>query len=127
MTSNNVIAFPKKIEGNPKVSNIEEINQNLQQMRMYHIQEAILQLAPIIFNQLDVAGFGISEDDEGEDIKDGALIIESIRSYMCKYYGVFHPFQVVAEAIFSPKEDEEDGAFKIADKLDLDLKNPEEE
>jgi len=123
--SNNVILFPKQLESNPNLAKIEDIQHNLEMMRHYHIQETILQLTPMIFNQLDIAGFGLSEDSD-DDVKDGALIVEALRSYMSKYYGSFHPFQVIAENVFIEKEDDE-GAYKIAEKLELDLKNPEEE
>ena len=102
--SNNVIAFPK---ANVKISKdnrtVENIQQNVEMMKHYHIQETILNLAPIIFNQLDIAGFGLDdEDEEDNDVKDGAFIIEALRSYMCKYYDIHHPFQKIAENIFEP-------------------------
>lgn len=123
---NNVIAFPKanlKIE--KELKTVEDIQRNVDMMKHYHIQETILNLAPIIFNNLDIAGFGLS-DEETDDVKDGALIIEALRSYMCKYYGEYHPFQIIAENVFIPKDDEE-GAFKIVEELAIDLKNPETE
>lgn len=124
--ANNVVVFPKaKSENTKAVSNFEEIQRNVDNMKHYHIQETILNLAPIIFNNLDIAGFGLS-DEETDDVKDGALIIEALRSYMCKYYGEYHPFQIIAENVFVPKDDEE-GAFKIVEELAIDLKNPETE
>ena len=126
--SNNVIAFPKN---NAKISKdnrtVENIQQNLETMKHYHIQETILNLAPIIFNQLDIAGFGLDDDEEDNDVKDGAFIIESLRSYMCKYYEIYHPFQKIAENIFEPKEGDEEGAFRIVDEISLDLKETKTE
>jgi hypothetical protein len=90
-------------------------------MRHYHIQETIQNLVPMIFNQLDIAGFGLIEDDVDLDVKDGALIVEALRSLMLKHYDMHHPFQQVAEAIFIPHPKEE-GAFKIVNKLELELK-----
>lgn len=122
--SNNVILFPKnKVENSAKLSNLEDIQRNIEMMRHYHIQETILNLTPLIFNQLDVAGF-IIDDDENDDVKDGAFIVEALRSYMLKYYGDFHPFQIIAQNVFEKKKDEEE-SYKIVDELVLNLKNPE--
>jgi hypothetical protein len=121
---NNVIAFPKvNVKLEKELKTVEDIQRNVDMMKHYHIQETILNLAPIIFNHLDIAGFGLS-DEETDDVKDGALIIESLRSYMCKYYDEYHPFQIIAENVFEAKQDEE-GAFKIVDELTVELKNPE--
>jgi hypothetical protein len=124
MNSNNVITFPKQNinKSKPTVS-IEEIEHNLEMMRHYHIQETIANLAPIVFNQLEIAGFPIS-DEENTDIKDGAFIVESLRSLMCKYYGIYHPFQQISDGVFSPDENEI-GALRIVDKLNLELKKSE--
>jgi hypothetical protein len=121
----NVIVFPKANAQIEKNINAEDIQRNMDMMKHYHIQETILNLAPIIFNQLDIAGFGLS-DEEDDDVKDGAMIIEALRSYMCKYYDEYHPFQIIAENVFIPKDDEE-GAFKIVEELSVELKNPNKE
>lgn len=126
--SNNVISFPKKDSDgkSPKSKkSIEEINHNLEMMKQYHIQETVLNLAPIIFNHLDIAGFGLVEDED-EDLKDGAFIIEALRSIMYKYYDMYHPFQDIAENIFSIEKDDE-GAFKIADEINIKFKKPKDE
>lgn len=125
MNSNNVVSFPKG-KSTSKDITIEDIQHNMDMMRHYHIQETIQNLVPMIFNQLDVAGFGLIEDDVDHDIKDGALIVEALRSLMLKHYEMHHPFQQVAEAIFIPHPKEE-GAYKIVNKLDLELKTVEDE
>lgn len=125
--ANNVVTFPKK-NANLKEHNIEDIHHNLEMMKQYHIQETILNLTPIIFNQLDIAGFGITDDDDISDLKDGAFIVEALRSYMCKYYGAFHPFQIIAENVFEQQKNKDDQeSYKIVDEINLNLKDPEEE
>lgn len=119
MTSNNVVSFPKGKNASKDIT-LEDIQHNMDMMRHYHIQETIQNLVPMIFNQLDIAGFGLIEDDVDHDVKDGALIVEALRSLMLKHYDMHHPFQQVAEAIFVPHPKEE-GAFKIVDKLELEL------
>jgi len=121
-TSNNIVSFPKK-NVNPDIT-LEDVQHNLDMMKHYHIQETITTLVPIIFNHLDIAGFGLIEEDVDLDIKDGALIVESLRSLMLKHYDMHHPFQQVAEAIFEPHPKEE-GAFKIVKNLNLKLKSIE--
>lgn len=119
------MAFPKKhASRETPQQKLEDIQHNVEMMRHYHIQETISHLTPIIFNQLDISGFGLSEDED-DDIKDGALIVEALRSYMLKYYDMHHPFQIVAENVFIPDKSQE-GALRIADSLLVDLKTPEE-
>lgn len=116
----NVIPFPGKYSGPEPEVKIEEIKQNVDMMKHFHIQETIQNLAPLIFNQLDIAGFSFA-DEEDTDIKDGAFIIESVRALLCKHYDIYHPFQAVAENIFYP-DDEEPGVLRIVDELALNLK-----
>jgi hypothetical protein len=123
-SSNNVILFPKQSAIKSEELVIEDIANKVEMMKLYHIQETIANLAPIIFNQLEVAGFTLSDDEVDEDIKDGAFIIEALRSYMCKYYDIYHPFQQISENVFSP-DNEEVGALRIADSLCLELKKSE--
>ena len=122
MESNNIIVFPK---GNINIQNQqatqEEILQNIEAMKHYHVQETLSVLSHILFNHLEIAGF-YSENDE--DIKDGAFLLESIRSYMCKYYDIYHPFQQIAENVFSADK-ENITTLKIVDSLNIDLKNQE--
>lgn len=125
MKSNNVISFPKKNIKIPEPSKIEDINHNMDMMRHYHIQETVFNLAPLIFNHLDIAGFGLSEDVD-EDIKDGAFIIEALRSLMFKHYDMYHPFQDISENIFKEGKDAE-GAYKIVDEINLKFKTEEDE
>lgn len=120
MKSNNVITFPKKNNNLSKTKTVEEINQNLEMMNHYHIQETISNIAPMIFNQLEISGFSVS-DEEPLGIKYGAFIIESLRSIMCSHYDLYHPFQRIADSVFIDNL-EEHGTLKIVEKLDLDLK-----
>lgn len=125
MDSNNVVQFPKK---NNKLQNeentIEKITRNVDMVKHYHIQETIANLAPIIFNSIEVAGFDISDDEDEEIIKDGAFIVEAIRSILCKHYEIYHPFQQIADNVFEP-DDEDEGGLRIVEKLDLNLKKTE--
>lgn len=119
MNSNNVVSFPKSKNVSKDIT-LEDIEHNMDMMRHYHIQETIQNLVPMVFNQLDIAGFGLDEEDIDHDVKDGAFIVEALRSLMLKHYDMRHPFQQIAEAVFVPHPKEE-GAFKIVEKLELEL------
>ena len=95
MVSNNVIAFPKAFNG-PR--NEDELS-----------PEEILKNVDMM---------------KQFHIKDGAFVIESLRSMMCKHYGIYHPFQKISENVFSPDEDDS-GGLKIVDSLNITMKNDE--
>ena len=116
MESNNVVIFPKKNENVKSFLNHKEVEQNVQNIRLYHIQETMSEILPHIFAKLDLAGFDVSE--ESEFMKDGAFIVESLRSFMCKYYGIYHPFQEIANSVFIPVE-KELNTLKISESLNL--------
>lgn len=126
MNSNNVVTFPKAYAG-PEKADIsqEDISRNIDMMKQFHIQETIVNIAPMLFNQLDIAGFPLGEDNEPDSLKDGAFIIESLRSLMCKHYGIYHPFQKLTDEIFYPDEDDPE-ALKIVDSLNIELKEKTE-
>jgi hypothetical protein len=125
MQSNNVVVFPREYKG--PVS-LEQITENLDMMKHYHIQETISNIAPMIFNQLDIAGFSFDsiEDLESEDsLKEGAFIIESIRAALCKHYGIYHPFQELSEKVFEI-DDITVPSLKIVDSLELKFNKTED-
>lgn len=127
MNSNNVIQFPKEYNG-PLVNgmSVYEINENVNMMKQFHIQETVDMIVPIIFNHFDIAGFELIDDnDEMYALKDGALVVESLRSMLCKYYDVYHPLQIVSESLFVEQDSE--NSMKIAETLNVVLKNPETE
>lgn len=127
MSSNNVINFPKAYSGPVQEKDlVEDITRNLDMMKQFHIQETLTNIVPMIFNQLDISGFTLEEDekDELETLKDGALIVESLRSFMSKYYEIYHPFQRLAENVFESNK-EEPGTLNIVDNLTIKLKDEE--
>jgi hypothetical protein len=123
-SSNNVIVFPKH---NPNVTgsmlkSIEEVQNNINMARHYHIQETIANIAPLIFNQLEVSGFNFPEETDDDDIREGAFLVESLRSMLCRYYGIYHPFQKITKSVFIPDDEEED-TLRIVDSINISLKN----
>jgi hypothetical protein len=121
MPTNNVIVFPSK---NKQLVNAPttdaEIALNVNQIRYNHINETLGAIVPIIFGNIELAGFDFLVD-EGEvdpNLKDGALLVESLRSMLCKYYNIEHPLQEVAEELFV---EQEDGSFELAESLMIEF------
>lgn len=116
--SNNVIIFPRQTKRavNSSVSPAptqQEVNENIDQNKQYHIQETINFLIPLIFSHLNIAGF--TPDDGNEfAVKEGAFIVEAIRSHMFSHYSLKHPFQKIVENVFVKEEGDEEGVLTIA-------------
>lgn len=91
----------------------------MEMIRQHHIHETLTTVAPKIFEILEIAGFDLMNEEMEKDIKNGAFMVEALRSLLCKYYNMNHPFQDIAENVFV--EDGE-GGYTIADTLVLELK-----
>lgn len=125
MQQNNVIAFPKEYKG---PVGLEKITENLDMMKHYHIQETIANIAPMIFTQLDIAGFSFDDEYEAQSeqsLKEGAFIIEGIRALLCRHYGMYHPFQDLSDKVFTV-EDMEGPSLKVVDSLNVEFRKLEE-
>jgi hypothetical protein len=121
MYANNVIEFPSK-RATPVIGPKDDIEValNVSQVKFNHINETLSVIVPMIFSNIELAGFDFmsEEIEDDQNLKDGALLIETVRSILCKYYGIDHPLQHVAENLFV-KED--DGSFTLADSLDINF------
>jgi hypothetical protein len=125
MQQNNVITFPKPYNG-PNV-NLERITENLDMMKHYHMQETISNITPLLFTQLDIAGFSFDDPESLESessLKEGAFIIEAIRSVLCRHYGIYHPFQELSEKVFII-DDIEIPSLKVVDSLNIKFNKSE--
>lgn len=129
---NNIINFPnpslkrrKKIINQHLRINENQILNRTELLRGYHINDTVNTLIPILFNQIELAGFELNpqEEDSNVNIKDGTLIIEAVRSLLCKHYGIFHPFQILVEKMI--KINEENG-FELVNNLKVNLKIPDD-
>lgn len=84
-----------------------------------HICETLMAVVPLLFNNIELAGFSIDPAEGLDDtIKDGTLIVEAIKSLLCKHYGIHHPLQQVADALF---EIDDVKGLDFAERLDIDL------
>jgi hypothetical protein len=119
----NVIQFP----GTNKQSSFEEkIATDMSMVKFNHINETLQMLIPKLFNDISLAGFDVvpEEEDDNENLKDSAMVVESVRSILCKYYGIKHPIQEIAQSFFIEKED---GTISVTKHLDLNLEEYEED
>jgi hypothetical protein len=120
----NIIQFPNKREdlhANP--ANLEDVEDKVLNLKHYHISETLSAIIPNLFALMNSSGF-LLEDLEDEDafIKDGAFLVESVRSIMCKHYGIPHPFQKIAQKVFIATKDGDETKFEVVDKLNIKFK-----
>ena len=126
-----VIKFPvknKRISDRPEPLTLtkEVIGDSVGSMKELHVQETLDAISPMIFERIHAAGFNFSEYQNPEDIKYGALVMEALESLLNKYYGLYHPFQTVAEDIFKvlPNQDldiVDELHIKFVDKADVEV------
>jgi hypothetical protein len=119
----NVIQFPSKRTHIPVDELTEEdVLSNVDNIKYNHINETINAVVPMLFHNMELAGFEFELDDSEPDIfvKDGSFLVESIRSMLCKFYEIEHPFQFIADNIFVS---DGEGNFSLAKKLELNLES----
>lgn len=126
-SKSNVISFPSrgKFINNPPISE-EKAAIGVSMVKFNHINETLATVIPMLFNNLELAGFDFSVEDERDDynVKDGSFIVEAVRSMLCKFHDIKHPFQDIAETIFIKQDD---NSYKLNKKLDIELEDYEEE
>lgn len=114
-TSNNIILFPVKSSRPPPLT-MEQVEENLDLVRQVHIQETLELVVPKLFESFSMAGFG-GDDDSNEYLKDGAMVVEAARSFLCKASGLDHPLQLIAENMF--EQIDEEGNLEVSDKVKI--------
>jgi hypothetical protein len=127
----NVIQFPKnRNDITAKPLDMEDVENKILNLRLHHINETLAEVVPNLFASLESAGFifeAEEDDTEDKDLRDGAFLVESIRSILCKRYGIPHPFQEIADEVFHMSKDGEDVKFIIAKELNIKFRNSSEE
>jgi hypothetical protein len=113
-TSNNVILFPTKNNKYNGPQTLEEVDETIDLVKQFHIQETIETIVPSLFDQLNIAGFLPDEDDE-EILKHSAMVVESIRSLLCMVRGINHPLQLIADNLFVQTDD----GLAVSDKVKI--------
>lgn len=98
----NVIQFPKPKRGAPP-QNLEEIQSEIEMSRQIHIDDTLSGMSEIILTSLELNGFML-ELDNPKYSKEVAMVFESIRSLLYKYYDMDYPFHALSERIFTLQE-----------------------
>lgn len=118
MTNNsndNVIPFPGIYKDHPPQT-MEEVAEHLDFFRYTHIQDSLEMLVPALFNQISVLGYNNFPEDDPVVERLGAMIIESIRSYLCYHHEIPHCLQDMASNMFTCDSDGElqlDGSLQV--------------
>lgn len=99
----NVVQFPKEKRGSPPQS-LDEVHDNLENVRHVHVDETMAIIAEVIFDNLAISGFNFTPED-GSYVKDVALAFEAIASMLYKYHSMDYPLQVVADQLFTLQDD----------------------
>lgn len=113
-TTNNIILFPTKNNKYNGPQTLEEVDETIDLVKQFHIQETIETIVPSLFDQLNIAGFLPDEDDE-EILKHSAMVVESIRSLLCMVRGINHPLQLIADNLFVQTDD----GLAVSDKVKI--------
>lgn len=98
--ADNVVQFPGCKKTSPPQS-IDEVVENIEFFKTCHVQDSLEMIVPTLFNQLAVIGFNNFEEPDPEADKLGALIVESIRAYMCYHHSLDHSFHDLADGLFA--------------------------
>lgn len=116
-SNNNVITFPGAKKPVPTEDKFDEdvSLSNILDVKISHINEALFVIIPQLFNNLEMMAPSMDSD---EDTKDVNLVVESIKSLLFKQYGIEHPFQKVAEAVFTINDKDE---ININNFINVDL------
>jgi hypothetical protein len=119
--TSNVIQFPFSGQQKTKTISVEETEKGVNMVKYNHINSTLSTVVPMLFNNIELAGFHVVPeygDSDDKHLKDGSLIVESIRSILCKYYDLKHPFQILANNVFITIGDDH---LKLADRLEMDI------
>jgi hypothetical protein len=87
-----------------------------EQVRTLHVQQIVADISGDLFDELAYLGFDIDNSDELDYTKDIAIVVESIRSFIMKLNGNYHPVQELAEDLF---EETGDGLLRTLPELQI--------
>ena len=102
--SNNVIAFPK-FRNSTTPPSVEEIYTNLNVLKQLHVDETMYLVSTMLLEQLAIAGFDYSAEDEGFAAKETIFFLEALQALLMKKYDLTHPFHEIANKLFMTNDD----------------------
>lgn len=111
VTNQNIIRGPWPTSEGNAATDVVEVQPGVKAVKANHIVETLLCIAPMLFHNLELAGF----ENNGEE---SMLVIEAVKSLMMKHHGLYHPLQDVAANLFVT---DDTGEVHFAERLELDL------
>lgn len=95
----NVIRFPKsRIDAPTTKESIDLLNK---QYKTEQVEMVLGEINDELFLRIYNMGFDITKDDV---VKDVSLVVESLKSLLCKTYGLEHPLQEVSEKFITTED-----------------------
>jgi hypothetical protein len=120
--SNNVISFPtKNINNNPET--LEDVEDNIENIKMYHVQRTVETIIPWLFDCVTASGFEPSDEETGDEVYAG-FMVESIRALLYKSCDMYHPFHGIAEKMIVMSDN---GGLKLASGTQITIDIPNQE
>ncbi len=113
--NSSIIQFPTKtlppgvVSAMPPPMSIEDVDERINVIRQYHVEETTQTMIEVVFHNLMLAGFNVNTNNENLH-KDIFMFVESLKSLLLKTYSTQHPLQTVADIVFQKSED---GTFKL--------------
>lgn len=102
----NVIQFPGQ---NKRIPSVEEFQRNIAEAingndtKTQFALETVHLFSALLIQYLTNSGINVNDP---ANMKDLALVLESLKGYLLKTYGTYHPMQRLADELFIVKEDE---------------------
>lgn len=94
----NLFGAKRQILEEPKT--MAEVKETVDNVRKFHCDETTGLMAAIIIENIYMSAFMFKFDESTTFHKDVALVTESVRSLLYKYYGMEHPLQKIADENF---------------------------
>lgn len=94
----NVVKFPTTTR---KPVTLEEINILNTQYKLEQVDAVAEDLYEDLFIKMYNYGFDISKEPVAKDV---AMVVESIKSLLCKSYGIEHPLHLAVDKLISEKD-----------------------
>lgn len=112
----NVVQFPVERLNVPPQS-IEEMQDSISIMRKEHVDNLMDMMIPSVLMLFETNGMDVETEAY---VKDSALVIESIKALMYKYYNLEHPLNFIAETCFDVRMNSDE---TISYNYDISLSN----
>lgn len=112
----NVVQFPVERLNVPPQS-IEEMQDSISIMRKEHVDNLMDMMIPSVLMLFETNGMDVETEAY---VKDSALVIESIKALMYKYYNLEHPLNFIAETCFDVRMNSDES---ISYNYDISLSN----